>query len=50
MDLRGYLGDRESWRVFGRWNVVEVRILRDFFEWIYIMYISTAFEHNLCSV
>jgi len=30
IDLRGYLGVRDSWRVFGRWNVVEVRILRDF--------------------
>ena len=33
MDLRGYLGERESWRVFGRWNVVDRRTLRTFLEW-----------------
>lgn len=29
-DLRGYLGERESWRVLGRWNVVVVLTLRAF--------------------
>ena len=33
IDLRGYLGERESWRVFGRWKVVERRTLRTFCEW-----------------
>lgn len=28
MDLRRYLGERESWRVLGRWKLVEVRTLR----------------------
>lgn len=28
-DTRGYLGDRDSWRVLGRWKVAEVRTLRD---------------------
>jgi hypothetical protein len=32
-DLRGYLGARESWRVLGRWKVVEVRTLVFFWEW-----------------
>ena len=34
MDLRGYFGVRESWRVFGLWNVVERRTLRTFLECI----------------
>lgn len=32
-DLRGYLGERESWRVLGRWKVVEVRTLRALCAW-----------------
>lgn len=46
IDLRGYLGVRDSWRVFGRWNVVEVRILRDFEPLICIMSFNTAFEKD----
>lgn len=48
IDLRGYLGDRDSWRVFGRWNVVDVRILRDFLELIYISF-SSAFKPDFGS-
>lgn len=32
MDLRGYLGARESWRVLGRWKVVDRRTLRTLWE------------------
>ena len=34
-DLRGYLGERESCSVLGRWKVVVRRILRFFFWWFY---------------
>jgi hypothetical protein len=35
MLLRGYFGERERTRVFGRWKVVERRTLRALWEWAY---------------